>query len=119
MHGQKKRRKRSIEGTAKVGGFELGWELRSEPQWSTEHGHVGMSFVVTRTDGTFRELILEYPMRTIHRKLGDTYYERPAFFPQRPRISRKTVEADIERAIEAGWEPASRGKAFVFEVLKD
>ena len=119
MHGQKKRRKRSIEGTAKVDGFDLGWALRSEPQASTEHGREGMSFTVNRTDGAFRELILQYPIPTGHRKIGGTYYKMPAVYPLRPRLSPKTVEADIKRAIDAGWNPASRGKTFVFDVPND
>ena|SRR5579862_7671595 len=118
MHGQNKRRKRSIEASINIDGFPLLWRLRSEPQWSTEHGYEGMSLAVQRTDGDFRELILEYPIPKKGRRLriaGKTYLTMPNF-PIRPKFSPKDVEADIHRAIVAGWDPNSRGKAFVFQV---
>jgi hypothetical protein len=31
-------RKRSLEKDAAIDGFKLCWRLRSEPQWSSEHG---------------------------------------------------------------------------------
>lgn len=115
--GLKKRRKRSIEADVEIDHFKLHWRLRSEPQWSTEHGYEGMSITVQRTDGEFRELILQYPIPAGNRRLvGGKEYVAGPFFPQRPKFSPKMVEADIRKAIAAGWEPDSRGKAFVFQV---
>jgi hypothetical protein len=112
MHGQKKRRKRSIEALTEIDGYKLSWQLRSEPQWSTEHGPEGLSVTVQRIEGSFRELILQYPIATVDR-WGAT---RPKHYPQRPKVSAKIIEADIRRAIANGWDPASRGKAFNFQV---
>jgi hypothetical protein len=110
--GLKKRRQRTIERDVTIDGYKLRWELRSEPQWSTEHGHEGLSIRVERVDGSFRELILQYPIVTYMWR-GEL---RPGGYPQRPKISDKTVEADIRLALDRGWNPSSRGKAFVFQV---
>jgi hypothetical protein len=62
MHGQKKRRKRSLDGVVVIEGASLLWELLSEPQWTTEDGYKGMRVSVQAEDRRHRELLLEYPM---------------------------------------------------------
>ena len=101
MHGQKKRRKRSICGTADIEGHKLQWELISEPQWTT-HGHKGLCVLVRRVEGAYREMVMEYP------------YEKLTFFPQRPKLTGAIVEADIRDALTRGWNPESRGRTFNF-----
>jgi hypothetical protein len=116
--GQKRWGKRSIEAKVEIDGHKLHWQLRSEPQSSTEHGSEGLSLTVQRTDGAFRELILEYPFPKRGRRLrigGKTHLTVPNF-PIRPKFSPKTVEADIRLAISAGWDPTSRGRPFIFQV---
>ena len=109
MHGQKKRRKRTIEGEASLAGMSLVWELLSEPQWSNSgDGYIGLCISVRVSDEARRELIIEYPYPTD--KQG-----RKLPVPQRPAVSQKLVETSIREAIEAGWDPGSRGKAFVFQ----
>ena len=110
MHGQKKRRKRTLEGAIVVDGFKLYWRLVSEPQWTTEDGYKGMCISVQLENGDHRELILEYPFPKKFNSIGIPQ------LPQRPKFSVKTVEGDIRRAIVAGWEPESRGKKFVFRL---
>jgi len=110
--GQKRWGKRSIEAKVEIDGFKLCWRLRSEPQASTEHGNEGLSIAVERIDGSFRGLILEYPI-PMQQRWG---MRMPKYFPQRPKVSAKIVEADIRRAIAEGWNPHSRGKPFVFQV---
>jgi hypothetical protein len=109
MTGYKKWRKRVIKETVTIDGLELVWELRSEPQFTTEHGHKGLCISVRLATGVRRELILEYPS-TEKKQTGF------AHAPEHPRIIPKVVEADIRRAIEAGWRPASRGRPFIFLV---
>jgi hypothetical protein len=113
MHGQKKRRKRTISGSFSVEEVRLHWELISEPQWTSEHGYKGMCFSVRTEDGKHRELILQYPMPQKLTGIGLPQ------LPQRPRFSARTIVADTLRAIAAGWEPMSRGKTFVFKLPKD
>jgi len=106
--GLKKRRKRTIEGTATMDGIAMTWELTSEPQWSNSgDGYKGMCISVHVANEARRELIIEYPYPTN----GDG---RPLPVPQRPTITPKIVEASIGEALAAGWDPSSRGKAFVF-----
>ena len=109
MHGQKKRRKRSIEGSVALDGVNLTWQLTSEPQWLAE-GLRGMRISVQAAGGHNRELILEYPFPKKRNSVGLPQ------IPQRPKFSPKTVEADVRKAVTAGWDPASRGKAFIFKV---
>ena len=108
MHGQKKRRKRSIEGTASLDQLSLVWELESEPQWSNSgSGYKGLCISVRVADAARRELIVEYPYPT-----DKTGKKLPV--PQRPAVSQSLVEASIRQALDDGWDPGSRGKAYVF-----
>jgi hypothetical protein len=107
MHGQKKRRKRTIEGTATADGLKLVWELLSEPQYSNSgDGRIGLRIAVRVADATARELIIEYPYPTDRRGL-------PKPVPQRPPVSQAMVERSITEALTAGWDPGSRGKPFI------
>jgi hypothetical protein len=110
MHGQKKRRKRSLDGLIAVNGVRLSWRLLSEPLWTSEHGYKGLCISVRTEDAGHRELILEYPMP--NKRTGNGLLQ----LPQRPKFSIKTIEDGIRQAIAEGWEPESRGKAFVFKV---
>jgi hypothetical protein len=106
--GLKKRRKRTIEGQAVIDGVSMLWELVSEPQWSNSgDGYKGLCISVRVADEVRRELVIEYP----YPKGADG---RPLPVPQRPTIGPKFVEASIHQAINAGWDPSSRGKAFTF-----
>jgi hypothetical protein len=106
--GLKKRRRRTIEGTAVVDGISMLWELVSEPQWSNSgDGYKGLCISVRVVEVARRELIIEYP----YPKGSDG---RPLPVPQRPIVVPKLVEASINQALNAGWDPSSRGKAFVF-----
>jgi hypothetical protein len=113
MHGQKKRRMRTIEGTAAINDLSLVWSLVSEPQWSNSGDvYKGMCISVQMAEKVRRELIIEYPYPTDSRGA-------PLPVPQRPHVSQALVEASIRQAISAGWIPTSRGKAFVFHPTKD
>lgn len=111
MHGQKKRRKRTMAGFIAVDSHKLKWTLLSEPQKTTEHGYVGLRISVRSEDEQHRELILEYPFP--RKRTGNGSPQ----IPQRPQFSVKTVESDVRRAVANGWDPLSRGKAVIFPVL--
>jgi len=110
MHGQKKWRKRFREGLIAIDGINLFWRLLSEPQWTTEDGYRGLRITVRTEDAHHRELILEYLFPKKFNSIGIPQ------IPQRPKFSVKTIEADVCQAMKAGWDPASRGKTFVFRV---
>lgn len=114
MHGQKKRRKRCREGLLALDGVTLSWRLLSEPQWTTEDGYRGLRIAVRTEDGRHRELILEYPFPS----KGCGFNDLIPQLPQRPQISEKSIEVNVRRAIKEGWNPSSRGKAFVFTLAR-
>ena len=101
MHGQKKRRKRSLSGEFEIDGLHLVWELVSEPQWTTD-GPKGLCVSVRLAEGARRELTIEYP------------YDRATFFPQRPKLSAAMVETEARAAMAQGWNPESRGRGVHF-----
>jgi hypothetical protein len=118
-----KRRKREIHGTVTVDGVPMRWEVRSEPQWNTTDGDIGMRLTI-EAEGVLtarnplapknkahRELILEYPFEKRQKKTSR--------FPDRPKIDPESLVADIKLAIEAGFEPLSRGRAFVFALYDE
>ena len=106
------RAKRSIESALIIEGFRLSWHLHREQQWCTADGWKGVAIHVKVSEGVRRELFLEYPaVKT--QKIGFT---RTDFVRQ--NISPAKVEAHILQAIAAGWDPASRGKPFVYEVAE-
>jgi hypothetical protein len=113
-------RKRSAQGIVSVGGMKFRWAVHREPQWCTADGWKGLAISVRLEDGSGRELILEYPYPQKGRKLridGKTYLVAPNP-PVRPSISKKMIEAGIGQAIEAGWNPMSRGKAFAIQATE-
>ncbi len=116
------RRKRAITGKLVVDGVTLLWEVRSEPK-RNDDGNVGLCLTI-EAEGVItarnplapknkahRELILEYAFEKRQRK--------PSRFPDRPKIDPVKLAADIRLAIEAGWEPLSRGRPFVFALYDE
>lgn len=116
------RKKRGITGKLVVNGVTLLWEVRSEPQ-RNDDGNIGMRLTVqaegvvtTRNPSVpknkaHRELILEYAFEKRQRK--------PSRFPDRPKIDPAALTADIRLAMEAGWEPLSRGRPFIFALYDE
>lgn len=107
-----KPRKRSIEAKLTVDEFELHWTLRTEPRWTPEAGYQGLTFSVQMADSALRELVLEFPFP------GEVPTGYVKSF-DRPDVSPAAIEAAIRQAIDAGWKPLSRGRAFHFKVSSD
>jgi hypothetical protein len=106
------RTKRSIQGAVAIDSFSLIWHLHREQQLSTADGWRGVAIHVRVAEGVRRELYLEYPaVKT--QKVG---YTRTDFVQQ--NISPAKVAAHIRLAIEAGYDPGSRGQPFVYEVAE-
>ena len=98
-----------LSGIVDVGGFQYEWELRSEPQWSESEGWKGLTVALLRKH-TQRGALLEFPppkrlLKGLQRG--------------RLQISDAIVVRGIQAALNAGWEPASRGKPIVFVVDAD
>jgi hypothetical protein len=104
-------KKRDIGGIITVGEFPLRWSVKSEPIWKSTDGDIGLRLSVVRHDETltrhgtlkaWRELILQFP------------FEKPKHasrFPERPNVTPEKLAAAIRIAMEAGWEPHSRGRS--------
>ncbi len=98
-----------LSGIVDVGEFQYEWELRSEPHWSEFDGWKGMTVALLRTH-TQRGALLEFPapkrlMKGMQRG--------------RLQVSDAIIIRGIQAALNAGWEPASRGKPMVFVVDAD
>ena len=106
------RAKRSIEAAVIIDGITLKWRLHREQQWYGTEGWKGISIHVKAGEGTFRELFLEYPAAKTQ-KPGWIRIE-----PLQQHIQPKRIEGHIRLAIEAGWNPSSRGKPFVYQVAE-
>jgi len=96
-----KRKKRELSGKLVVDGYPLRWTLKSEQIWSPAGDHAGLRLSVEREDEAHRELVLEYPFREGSRVA-------------RPDIDRDRLGSDIRLAMDAGWNPRSRGRPFHF-----
>ena len=107
------RAKRSIESAVTIDGLALVWWLHREQQLSTADGWKGLAIHVKVVEGTRRELHLEYPTVGTEK----TAFPR-AIKSTRPTILKAKVEAHIREAMEAGWDPNSRGKPFVYQVAE-
>ena len=103
------KRKKSPLTPLVVDGYELGWTVQRQPVWGDRDGYKGLAISVQRTDAVRRELILEYP------NLGNPQ----SHTPERPKLSQKAVEEDVRLAMEAGWDPDSRGRYFAFQAPRE
>ena len=109
MSGKKKR---DIGGQIAVDGLGYRWSVKSEPAWNTSDGDIGLRLSVALHDETlnrhgalkaWRELVLQFPFqRQVH----------ASRFPDKPRVDPVVLANAIRLAMEAGWRPQSRGRAF-------
>jgi hypothetical protein len=91
-------------GTVQVRGVDYGWSVYRQPRWTGDGVLLGLALLVKPAKSPQRELILEFAIeRTRH---GD--------MPQRQRfqVSKRQLTECIEKALDEGWDPESRGKAF-------
>jgi hypothetical protein len=109
MRGQKNRRKQHLHGTSQTEGIPLVWELLSQPQKHPDFGYTGARISVQVADAARRELIIEFPFPT-----GKDGQRLP--LPQRPKFTQGEIDHAIAQAVEAGWDPGTRGKAFAFKL---
>lgn len=93
--------KRTEEGTISVDGEAFAWRLHREPQWCTADGWRGMVIAIRHADGQ-REALVEWPMPKVA--------SNSVPYRQRPKIDALLLNQAVTAAIQAGWEPLSRGK---------
>lgn len=97
---------RDTSGTVEVDGDVYHWELRSQPRPTTGNQWEGIA-VIVRLQDFKREALVQFP---------------PPLRPNgRPDTEKQFVNPDhvrnaVAAAIEAGWNPTSRGKVVAFDV---
>ncbi|MBI1406160.1 MAG: hypothetical protein GC145_08555 [Caulobacter sp.] len=85
-----------------VAGEAYVWRLQRQPQWSSDTNTFrGMALAARHSEGQ-REVVLEFPAGPQPR------YGAPQL--KASQISPDLVARAIAAAIEAGWDPLSRGK---------
>ena len=95
-------KKKSPEAEIDVDGDRYVWRVQRQPQWSSDvAGWRGMAIAVRHQEGR-REAVLEFPPAPPPRR--GTPLIQPGQVP--PQV----VARAIASAIEAGWDPLSRGK---------
>ena len=100
---------RDSKGSVEVDGEIYEWEIRRQPQPKSGGKWEGMAVTLCLVDFK-REAIIQFP---------------PPLRPNgRPDVEKQRVNVDAVRnavtsAMEAGWNPTSRGKAVVFDVDAD
>lgn len=100
---------RDQRGEVEVDGETYDWELRRQPRPTGKGSWEGMA-VSLRHRAFKREAIVQFPMPM-----------RPNGRPdvEKQRVNVEAIRNAVMAAIEAGWDPASRGKPVVFDVDAD
>lgn len=100
---------RDPSGTIEVEGETYAWEIRRQPRPVGGAVWEGMAVSLRHVDFK-REAIIQFPAPL-----------RPNGRPdvEKQRVNVDAVRNAVTAAIEAGWDPTSRGKAMVFDVDAD
>ncbi len=100
--------KQGAEFEIEVGGDPYVWRLQRKPHWSSDPSERrGMGIAVRHREGQ-REAVLEFPPGAQPRFGGPQLKAEQV----RPELVAKAIAS----ALEAGWEPLSRGKTVTFDV---
>lgn len=91
-----------------VGGEPYVWRLQRPPAWSSDaHAFVGMALSLRHGEGQ-REAVVEFPAPP------QPKYGAPTL--KASQIAPELVANAITSAIDAGWDPLSRGKVVTIVV---
>ncbi len=99
------------EGIVNVQGVDYRWSVHRQPTWATgrfeQYELRGLAILVEPLQASRRQLILEFSIDS----------SRHGDMPQHQRfhIHPGRLTQSIADAIEAGWNPESRGKPFTHE----
>lgn len=101
-------KKKNPEVEIKVDGETYVWRVQRQPVWAYDTaGWRGMAIAVRHSEG-LREAVLEFPPAPPPRK------GTPLIAPGQVPV--QVVQKAIRAAIDAGWEPLSRGKTVAIVV---
>ena len=100
------------KGVVEVGDVNYHWSVLRQPAWTRGRTHdtltlLGLAILVEPPEKSHRELVLEFDAHeNRHRDMRQH---------QRFHLPNSRLVLAIEGALEAGWNPDSRGKRFVFQ----
>ena len=99
-------------GIVTVGDAEYRWSVFRQPTWATGRNHdgytlLGLAILVEPPESNRRELLLEFGIE--RGRHGDMPQHQRFHVPD-SRLTRA-----IQDALQAGYDPDSRGKRFVYE----
>lgn len=97
------------QGTLEVDGETYVWQIRRQPRPVGGKDWEGMA-VCFRHQDFKREAVAQYPM--VYRPNGSPNLEKQ-------RVDLDVLRTTVRSIIEAGWDPASRGKVVNFGVDAD
>lgn len=98
-----------LAGIVDVDGAQYEWELRSEPQLTETQGWKGMTIALLQK-GTQRGALLEFPPpKRLLKGLPRG----------RLQVSEAVVCRGVRAALQAGWQPETRGRPMIFMVDAD
>ena len=104
-------RKKQVTSPITVDGYELVWTVLRDTQWSSQDDYQGITISVQQVGPERRALLLKYPF--LGAKPNGNWH-----IPEKVKITPQIVELGIREAIEAGWNPDSRGRVFNWLVEK-
>ncbi|HEY3856345.1 MAG TPA: hypothetical protein VGO67_18325 [Verrucomicrobiae bacterium] len=94
------------DGTVQVEGVDYHWSVYRQPRWTGDGVLLGLALLVKPVKSSRRELILEFAIDPTGRG------EMPQI--QRLQVPKRRLIECIQNALNAGWDPESRGKGFFF-----
>jgi hypothetical protein len=94
-------------GTVQANGVDYLWSVYRQPRWTGDHVLLGLAILVKPVKGSGRELVLEFSIDSTR------HGEMPQL--QRLRVPNRRLIECIQNALDAGWDPDSRGKGFFFD----
>lgn len=89
-----------------IDGTKYRWSIERYPRYSIE-GYLGLRVHLQAANGS-RLLVLDFPFEERDHRTMPHH--------QRPKPSGRELSTQIGSALEAGWEPRSKGRPFVFAV---
>jgi hypothetical protein len=97
---------KAVSGAITVRGIEYEWHVhRVGGSSSAYDNYRGLAIAVVLAAGRTKELRVEFPFKEYGYKL-----------PTPKAAFERRLEAIVVEALDAGWEPESRGKPFVYQV---
>jgi len=102
-------KKKPVATLIAIDGYELLWTVARDTQWSSRDDYQGITVSVVQAGPARKELLLKYPFLGV--KPNGNWH-----IPEKVKVTPEIVALGIREALEAGWDPNSRGKSYTWYV---